>query len=98
MKITRISIRPVRLSNSNLRAFASLTFDDSLVIHDFRVVQTRKGRHFVGFPSAKMPSGEFKEIVVPIASEIKDEIERCVLRAFHDEVAKPGAGGGANGN
>jgi stage V sporulation protein G len=53
MEITETRISLVERPNSRLRAYASITFDNSFVIRDIRIIEGKKGL-FVAMPSKKM--------------------------------------------
>jgi len=53
MEITETRISLVGRPNSRLRAYASVTFDDSFVVRDIRIIEGKKGL-FVAMPSKKM--------------------------------------------
>ncbi|MFZ2959196.1 MAG: SpoVG family protein [Candidatus Ozemobacteraceae bacterium] len=89
MRITDIRIHLLpRPFTSKLRAFASITLDEMLVIHDFRVIEGNRGI-FVAVPSRKTTDGEFRDIVVPITSEADHLLCSNILRAYEDEAARP---------
>ncbi|MBF0500888.1 MAG: septation protein SpoVG family protein [Candidatus Riflebacteria bacterium] len=88
MKITDIRIHLIRQPTSKLRAFASITIDDMLAIHDFRVIAGNRGL-FVSVPSKKTQQGDFRDIVVPITSEADHLLCSQILRAYEDELARP---------
>ena len=62
-------------------AIASIVIDDSLVIHDLRVVNGDKGL-FVAMPSRKLPNGDFRDICHPINTEARNSIQQAVLDQF----------------
>lgn len=52
MKISSIKVYPMR-SEKKLRAFVSVTFDDFMVIHDIKIVETEKGVTLVCMPAKR---------------------------------------------
>ena len=82
MDITDIQIKKVE-GEGKLKAYASITFDDLFVVHNLRIVEGNSGI-FVGMPSRKTRSGEFKDIAHPIKSEFRKLIEEAVLAAFNN--------------
>ncbi len=68
------------------KAFASITFDDSFVIKDLRVVDGKKGL-FVSMPSRKDKNGEFRDICHPINTETRNLIQDLVLEKYNEEIA-----------
>ncbi len=54
MKITNIRVHPRNdKSNSKLKAFVTITFDEMFVIRDLKIIEGKKGL-FVAMPSMKM--------------------------------------------
>ena len=80
MQITEIKIRKL-FDEGPLKAVASVTFDDSLVIHDIKVIHA-KDRLFVVMPSNKNADGSFRDIVHPINSAFRRYLEDAVIEAY----------------
>ncbi|RCK78661.1 MAG: Protein of unknown function identified by role in sporulation (SpoVG) [Candidatus Ozemobacter sibiricus] len=89
MKVTDVRIHRVPPGRGPVRAFATITLDDELVIHDFRVVESARGL-FVGMPCRKTKQGEWQDIVFAISTPLADHLRETILRAYHDEMAHPG--------
>ncbi|HNV70475.1 MAG TPA: SpoVG family protein [Candidatus Ozemobacteraceae bacterium] len=88
MVITEIRIYLSSVADSTIRAFASVTFDGSFVVHGLKIIESR-GRLFVSMPARKMPTGEFREIAHAITTELHEAIQSQVLRAYDDERHRP---------
>lgn len=82
MEITKVTLHSV--SMNKVCAIASIVIDDSLVIHDLRVVNGDKGL-FVAMPSRKLPNGDFRDICHPITSDAREQIQAAVLAQFSDD-------------
>lgn len=82
MDITDVRLRKVEGEN-NIKAIASITFDEVFVVHGLRVIQGESSL-FVVMPSKKTPSGEFKDIAHPLNQEMRDEISKKVLEAYEN--------------
>ncbi len=85
MKITNVKIRIVN-DESILKAVATLTFDDELVVHDVKVLRSDKGL-FISMPSRKTPGGQYKDIAHPVNQETRDYIVSQVLAAYEQELS-----------
>lgn len=81
MEITDIKIRKT-FEEGPLRAILSVTFDDSLALHDVKIINA-DSRQFVVMPSRKNPDGTFKDIVHPINSVFRKKLEEKLLSAFN---------------
>ncbi len=53
MEITEVRVFPRESRDKKLKAYATVTFDDSFVVRDIKVIQGNKG-YFVAMPSRKM--------------------------------------------
>ena len=73
-----------------MKAIVSVTFDDSLAVHDVKVIYARE-KYFVVMPSRKNPDGTYRDIVHPINADFRGEMEEMVLRAYEEELAKQAA-------
>ncbi|MBE7010639.1 MAG: septation regulator SpoVG [Ruminococcaceae bacterium] len=80
MQITDIRIRKINL-DSKMKAVVSVTFDNSLVVHDIKVIEG-VDKLFVAMPSRKTPEGEFKDIAHPINMDMRDKLESSILQKY----------------
>jgi len=86
MKITDVRIKKVG-NEGKLRAYVSVTFDDSFVVHNLKVIDGQSGI-FVAMPSRKTTSGEFKDVAHPINSAFREVLQKAVLEAYDKETEK----------
>ena len=61
-----------------LKAVASITIDDCLVIHDIKVIEGDRGL-FIAMPSRKAQDGTYKDIAHPINSDTRTELQDLIL-------------------
>jgi len=82
MKITevRVSLR----EDAKLKAFASITLDDSFVIRGLKIIEGKTGT-FVAMPSRRRKDGEYQDIAHPINNEARAEMERIILDEYRKE-------------
>jgi stage V sporulation protein G len=85
MEITevRISLR----NEEKLKAFASITLDNCLVVRGLRVINGSNG-YFVSMPSKRRRNGMYQDIFHPINNETRKLIEDKVLDAFEAELSR----------
>ena len=81
MTITSVKIRKIT-EDAKMKAIVSITFDDQLAVHDIKVIAGSE-KVFVAMPSRKMNDGHFVDIVHPINKELREEIEREILREYY---------------
>ncbi len=87
MRITDVRIRLMEKDDSKLKAIASVTIDDSIAVHDIKIVDGTDG-YFVSMPSKKSARGEYRDIVHPINNEARAELTNAVMEAYKLELAK----------
>ncbi len=84
MNITDIKIRKL-ITEGRLRAIVSITVDDTIAIHDIKVIEG-PSRLFVAMPSRRDDNGVFRDIVHPIKPEARLEIEQIILKAYEEQL------------
>jgi stage V sporulation protein G len=80
MKITEVKVFPVE-GGGRLKAYATLVFDDCFIVRDLKVIEGDKGL-FVSMPSRRRKDGSFRDIVHPLNSETRKEVEEKVIEEF----------------
>lgn len=65
-----------------MKAVVSVTFNDCLAVHDIKVIYARD-RYFIVMPSRKNADGTYRDIVHPINSSFRNELENAVIDAYH---------------
>ncbi len=86
MQITDIRIRIVS-KDSKMKAVVSVTFDDSFVVHDIKVIEGEKGL-FIAMPSKKTPDGEYRDIAHPINGDMRAVLQDAILEKFQQTLAE----------
>ena len=85
MEITevRITLR----DDDKLKAFASITLDDALVIRGLKIIESATGM-FVAMPSRQRKDGSYQDVAHPINRESREWLERMVIGAYQEQVAQ----------
>lgn len=78
MRISSVRIYPI--NSGDLVAYASIVFDDQLVLHDIEVVN--EGKLIVRLPGYVKKDGNFKSICHPTNKELFNDIVSAVLKEF----------------
>ena len=86
MKITDVKVRKLFNDDEPMKAIVSVTFDDCLAVHDIKAIYARE-RYFIVMPSRKNPDGTYRDIVHPINSDFRAELEEAVIDAYHVQLA-----------
>ena len=84
MEITDVRVRKL-YPTGKMRGIVSVTFDDTFVVHDIKVIEGQSG-FFIAMPSRKTPDGEFKDICHPITSAMRKKMQSVVLEAYDKAV------------
>ncbi len=81
MNITDVKVRI--FGGEKMKAVASITFDDSFVVHDIKIIDGQNGL-FIAMPSRKIGESDFKDIAHPIHSEARNELQTLILNKYHE--------------
>ena len=65
----------------NLKAFADIALNESLLLKGLRIVEGRNGL-FVSMPREKGRDNRWYEMVHPLSKEVKEEITSIILSAY----------------
>ena len=87
MQITDVKIRKIFDDADPMKAIASVTFDGQLAVHDIKVIYAKE-KYFIVMPSRKNPDGTFRDIVHPINSDFRAELESAVIEAYNQALAQ----------
>jgi stage V sporulation protein G len=82
MVVSDIKIRKY-FNEGPMKAVVSVTFDGALAVHDIKVINARD-KYFIVMPSRKNPDGSYRDIVHPINSDFRAELEGAVIKAYFD--------------
>ena len=89
MQITEVKVYPAK-DGGRLRAYATIVFDNSFIIRDLKVIEGNKGL-FVSMPSRRRKDGSFRDIVHPLNSDMRKNIEEEVVVEYNKiSVDQPG--------
>jgi stage V sporulation protein G len=86
-----IAITEVRVSIRNdekLKAFVSITLNDSFVIRGLKIIKGNSGL-FVAMPSRKRPDGQHQDLAHPINDATRKYLTEVVMKEYQRELANP---------
>lgn len=84
LEITDIRVKKILTDSSaesKMRAVVSVTFDDSFVVHDIKIIEGQD-KLFTAMPSRKTQEGEFKDIAHPINRDMRMMLEDAILAEY----------------
>lgn len=80
MKITEVKVFPVE-GGGRLKAYGTMVFDDCFIVRDLKIIEGDKGL-FVSMPSRRRKDGSFRDIVHPLNSDMRKEVEERLVEEF----------------
>jgi stage V sporulation protein G len=80
----RVSLR----SDEKLKAFVSITLNDSFVIRGLKVIKGNSGL-FVAMPSRKRPDGQHQDLAHPINDVTRKYLTEQVMTEYERELKHP---------
>jgi stage V sporulation protein G len=86
-----IEITEVRVSIRNdekLKAFVSVTLNDSFVVRGLKIIHGNTGL-FVAMPSRKRPDGQHQDLAHPINDLTRKYMTEKILAEYHREMRTP---------
>ena len=85
--VTDVRLKVLEESDERkIKAIASITFNDSFVVHDVKVLDSEKGLYVV-MPSKKVPDGTFKDIAHPLNTDTRKMIQEKVLEEYDKAIS-----------
>jgi len=84
MEITEVKIFPFEPGDlqKNLKAYAEITLDNSLILRGIKVFERENGGIFITFPAIQGKDKTFHDIVIPKTSEMKKQIRDSVVEVY----------------
>lgn len=70
--------------DSNLKAFADVSFAGAFIVKGIKVVEGKKGL-FVSMPSEKGKDGKWYDTAHPLTKEFREALSEVVLEAYEGE-------------
>lgn len=81
MKITEVKVFPAK-DGGRLKAYATIVFDNDFIVRDLKVIEGNKGL-FVSMPSRRRKDGSFRDIVHPLNSDTRQNIENQIVEEYN---------------
>lgn len=71
----------LKKDSGNLKAFASITLDEKIVITNIKVLSGKNGM-FISFPQTKDANGDYHDIVFPLNKELRDKLTTLIVTEY----------------
>lgn len=85
VKVTEIRIKPYL--SGKLKAWVSITLNDSFVIKSIRLLEAKRGL-FIELPDKRILSGGYEPVIEVLNKETKDIIEKAILEQYKKDNSK----------
>jgi stage V sporulation protein G len=79
----RITLR----DDEKLKAFASITLDNKIVIRGLKIIDGASGM-FIAMPSRQRKDGTYQDVAHPINRETREWLESKVIGAYKEELQR----------
>jgi stage V sporulation protein G len=79
----RITLR----DDDKLKAFASITLDNKIVIRGLKIIDGASGM-FIAMPSRQRKDGTYQDVAHPINRETREWLESQVIGAYKEELQR----------
>lgn len=80
IEVTKVNIYETE-NLGEVKAVASIVVNNAIAINNIKIINGKKGL-FIGMPSRKTLTGEFKDIVYPINTETREIIQIAILKEY----------------
>ena len=84
MNITDIKIRKI-FTEGKVRAIVSIILDGDFAVHDLKIIEGVE-RLFVAMPNRRSEDGRFQDIVHPISTQARGELESAVIGKYKETI------------
>ncbi|MFQ5815580.1 MAG: SpoVG family protein [Candidatus Hydrothermarchaeaceae archaeon] len=82
VQVTDVRIYPME-DTGNLKAYATVTLDESYVVHGIKVLEGETGL-WVSMPASKNKKGEYKDVFHPITKEARESLVNAVIESYEN--------------
>ena len=79
MEITEVKI--YLANEGKLKAYATMVIDNCFIVRDMKVIKSDKG-YFISMPSRRKKDGSFKDIVHPLDSQTRKDVEKRIIDEY----------------
>lgn len=87
MEVTEVRLNLLNTDNA-VRAIGSFSLDNEFAVRGIRVMEDKKGRNFVAFPSREKADGSYEDIAFPLSKELYATITGAIIEEYKNQVEK----------
>ena len=82
VNLTEIRINKINNPKGKIKAFASITLNNSFVIKNIKIIDGSNGL-FVGWPSKRNEEGRYRKIIFPVKD--KRKIDNIIIKKYNSQ-------------
>ncbi|MBN1354848.1 septation protein SpoVG family protein [bacterium] len=71
------------ITSNRIRAYVELDIGGVLTIRGIKIIETRQGGIFIGFPSVRKPDGTYRDLVLINDKEFLSGLRKRILDRYH---------------
>lgn len=83
MEITSVRIFKTDREGSKVKAYATVTLDDCIMIHNIKVIEGFE-KTIIAMPSRKVSDEKYEDVVHPLNSETRTLFEEKILAEYNN--------------
>ena len=83
MEITDVRLTK-KAGEDRLEAYGSITLDGDFVINGIKVMRSKEGNLYVGYPSRRNQQGDYKDICYPMTQTLREDIHIKVMAKYEE--------------
>ena len=83
MKITEVRLKK-REGDERFLASGSVTLEGEFVVSGIKLLKSKEGNLYVGYPSWKNANGEYIDVCFPMSKTLREDITVAVLAKFEE--------------
>ncbi len=87
MEVTEVRLNLLHTDNA-VKVIGSFSLDDAFAVRGIRVMEDKKGRNFVAFPSREKTDGSYEDIAFPLSKELYASITGAIIEEYKNQVEK----------
>ncbi len=87
MEVTEVRLNLLNTDNA-VKAIGSFSLDDAFAVRGVRVMEDKKGRNFVAFPSREKSDGSYEDIAFPLSKDLYASITGAIIEEYKNQVEK----------
>jgi len=71
-------------AESQIRAYAEIDIKNIILIRGIKIIETKKGGLFIGYPSIRKKDGQFMDLVIVRDKSFANALRKHILHHYHN--------------